>query len=365
MFRFVLAALTFLLVCLNTQAQTYLTYKNVAYDTISGVDEGLLSMDVYVPKGGRIELPVVMYVHGGGWQGGDKASVDSLAKAFTDSAWVFVSVNYRLAPACPPCDTITSSAVRATVEARDVAKAIAFVKARIGRYNGDGRRICLLGDEAGGHLVLLVSTNGEYLQAVGVDASTVRAVCSTGCPIYDVPQTIRFATGDERSLLLNAFGSDAVEQRRASPIHHLAEGHAYPPMLCYAGESATLRTRCNTFADSCVVHQRTITTSGIPNIDSIRVFFRAAVPLAPLSVQDAETASFVVRPNPVRDVITIDGMVGSGRITLLDMVGRELGAVDHVDGVVQFMLPHGLPSAMYVLRIEHAQRVVVQPVMVE
>lgn len=351
MIRSVLAALLGFLVCLNTQAQTYLTYKNVAYDTISGVDEGLLSMDVYVPRGGRIELPVVMYIHGGGWQGGDKANVDSLAKAFTDSAWVFVSLNYRLVPA--------------TVEARDVAKAIAVVKARIGRYNGDGRRICLLGDEAGGHLALLVCTNGEFLQTVGVDASTVRAVCSTGAPLYDVSRTIETATGDERSLFVNAFGSDTAEQRRVSPIDHLAEDHRYPPMLCYSGEAIPFRARLAAFADSCAAHERAIITDVIPNIDSIRVFFRAAVPLAPLSVQDDAITLLTVRPNPVHDVITIDGVVANSKVTVLDVLGRELGSMEHVDGSVQFVLPRGLPSSVVLVRYDHGARVVVQPVVIE
>jgi len=67
MCRSVLASLLGHFVCRSAHAQTFLTYKNVAYDTISGVDAaGLLSMDVYAPRGGRIELPVVMYVHGGG-----------------------------------------------------------------------------------------------------------------------------------------------------------------------------------------------------------------------------------------------------------------------------------------------------------
>ncbi|MBS1560808.1 MAG: alpha/beta hydrolase [Bacteroidetes bacterium] len=365
MIRSVLAALLGLVVCLNTQAQTFLTYKNVAYDTISGVDEGLLSMDVYVPKGGRIELPVVMFVHGGGWQGGDRSKVDSLAKAFTDSAWVFVSLNYRLAPACPPCDPTSPSAVRAPLQARDVAKAIAAVKARIGRYNGDGRRICLLGDEAGGHLALLVCTNGEFLQAVGVDASTVRALCSTGSPLYDVSRTIESTTGDERSLYVNAFGSDLAEQRRASPIDHLTEGHRYPPMLCYSGDAAALRGRLAAFADSCAAHERAIITDVIPNIDSIRVFFRAAVPLAPLSVQDDVTALLTVRPNPAHDVITIDGVVANSTITVLDVLGRALGSMEHVDGSVQFLLPRGLPSSVVFVRYEHKARVVVQPVMIE
>lgn len=365
MCRSVLASFLGLFVCLSASAQTFLTYKNVAYDTISGVNEGLLSVDVYVPRGGRIELPVVMYVHGGGWQGGDRANVDSLAKAFTDSAWVFVSVNYRLSPACPPCDLTSDTAVRSPMHARDVAKAIAFVKARIGRYNGDGRRICLLGDEAGGHAVLLVCTNGEFLESQGVAASNIRAACTTRALLYEVPRTIAASTGDERSLFLNAFGSDSVEHLRASPADHLQQAHTYPPLLCYSGMGDVEVQRLRAFSDSCLKYNRTLATAAVPNIDSIRVFFRAAVPLAPLWVDDADVTSYAVRPNPAHDVLTIDGMVAGGKITLLDLVGRERRTIECNEGTVQFMLPSGLPSAVYLLRCERGSRVAIHPIVIE
>lgn len=365
MFRFVLAALLSLVACCSMQAQTYLAYKNVAYDTISGVDERLLSMDVYVPKGGRIELPVVMYVHGGGWQGGDKANVDSLAKAFTDSAWVFVSVNYRLAPACPPCDTTSSTAVRATIEARDVAKAIAFVKARIGRYNGDGRRICLLGDEAGGHLALLVATNSEFLQAHGVASSNVKAVCTVATTLYNVPLSISTSTGSMHSLYLNAFGTDPVEYMRTSPADHLTEARSYAPLLCYSDTAAGGQGALSAFADSCMKAGRSIKTGTMANIDTIRVFFRAAVPLAPLSVHDGDVPPFTVRPNPARDVVTVDGVNAGGRLTLVDVVGREIQTMEHIEGTVRFTVPSGLPSAVYLLRYESGSQVVVQSIMIE
>src|SRR2546426_5373308 len=54
-------------------------------------------LDVYAPAGAK-ELPVVFWIHGGGWQSGDKSEINSKPRAFADRGFVFVSTNYRLLP---------------------------------------------------------------------------------------------------------------------------------------------------------------------------------------------------------------------------------------------------------------------------
>src|SRR5881398_979346 len=53
--------------------------------------------DVYAPPHAK-NLPVVFWIHGGGWQTGDKTSVQMKPKVFVDKGFVFVSTNYRLLP---------------------------------------------------------------------------------------------------------------------------------------------------------------------------------------------------------------------------------------------------------------------------
>src|SRR4051794_1911709 len=69
-------------------------------------------LDVYSPKGAK-DLPVVFWIHGGGWQTGDKKDVQVKPQWFNDKGFVFVSTNYRLLPAVDMGTLI-----------RDVAKAI-------------------------------------------------------------------------------------------------------------------------------------------------------------------------------------------------------------------------------------------------
>src|SRR5215471_18524545 len=55
------------------------------------------TLDVYAPAGGKGH-PVAVWIHGGGWQAGDKKDVQKKPQAFADKGFVFVSVNYRLLP---------------------------------------------------------------------------------------------------------------------------------------------------------------------------------------------------------------------------------------------------------------------------
>src|SRR5229473_5297645 len=54
-------------------------------------------LDIYSPRDAK-NLPVVFWIHGGGWQTGDKASVQIKPQAFVDKGFVFVSTNYQLLP---------------------------------------------------------------------------------------------------------------------------------------------------------------------------------------------------------------------------------------------------------------------------
>src|SRR5881227_3521883 len=54
-------------------------------------------LDVYAPAKGQ-KLPVVVWIHGGGWRAGDRSEVHHKPKAFVDKGYVFVSINYRLVP---------------------------------------------------------------------------------------------------------------------------------------------------------------------------------------------------------------------------------------------------------------------------
>ena len=94
-------------------------------------------LDVYAPKDAK-NLPVVFWIHGGGWQTGDKSSVQIKPQAFMDKGFVFVSTNYRLLP----------SVDMATI-VRDVAKSVRWVHDHVAEHGGDPKRLFVMGHSAG------------------------------------------------------------------------------------------------------------------------------------------------------------------------------------------------------------------------
>src|SRR6185369_9012506 len=100
-------------------------------------------LDVYSPREAK-NLPVVFWIHGGGWQTGDKTDVQIKPQAFMDKSFVFVSTNYRLMPSVDMA-TIVS----------DVAKSIRWVHDHIAEFGGDPKRLFIMGHSAGAQLAAL------------------------------------------------------------------------------------------------------------------------------------------------------------------------------------------------------------------
>ncbi len=83
-------------------------YRDIVYDD-SAEDTQFTSLDVYTPHAGAEDAPVMVFVHGGGFRVGDKASskdLDPKPEFFVSKlGYVFVSVNYRLLPEVPTSAT--------------------------------------------------------------------------------------------------------------------------------------------------------------------------------------------------------------------------------------------------------------------
>src|SRR5262245_26322931 len=117
--------LPLILVVLVSHARAQEAKKNIAYGR-EGHERQVL--DVYAPRDAK-NLPVVFWIHGGGWQQGDKNGVQLKPQAFVDKGFVFVSTNYRLLPDVD-MGTIT----------RDLAKSIRWTHEHIAQYGGDPNR---------------------------------------------------------------------------------------------------------------------------------------------------------------------------------------------------------------------------------
>ncbi len=152
--------------------------------------------------------PLVVYVHGGGWQRGNKDNATGKWKPvhFPGEGYGFASINYRLVPA-------------ATVEqqAADVAAALKALVDRAEALGIDRGRIVLMGHSAGAHLVALVGTDERYLKAAGLSFANVAGVIPIDGAAYDVAAQMKDGPGMMQRTYAQAFGTDPARQRALSP----------------------------------------------------------------------------------------------------------------------------------------------------
>jgi acetyl esterase/lipase len=207
----------------------------VQYDRIDGVAPELLSLDIHCPEAAG-PLPVIVYVHGGGWCFGDKGRVAHMASFFAGRGYILVSVNYRLSPDIRKRQVAAGveDHVRYPTHPRDVAKAFAWVHNNIARHGGNPERIGLIGHSAGGHLALLLGTDASFLAAEGLGLGDIRALCDLDAGSIDIPErysTIKREHPFFARCIVNAFGEDPKIWAKASPIHNVSPGKRIPPML--------------------------------------------------------------------------------------------------------------------------------------
>jgi acetyl esterase/lipase len=119
-------------------------------------------LDVYAPAGAK-NRPIVFWIHGGGWQKGDKKDMHAKPQAFTDKGYVFATTNYRFIP------NVTMQQI-----AGDVAKSIRWVYDHAAEYGGDPQTIVVMGWSAGAQLAALICTDGRYLEAERLALSNVK-----------------------------------------------------------------------------------------------------------------------------------------------------------------------------------------------
>ena len=107
-----------------------------------------LTLDVLRLRRARIR-PAILFVHGGGWRGGDKRDFRGLGEGFARRGYVSILLNYRL---------LTDTGNRFPAQLDDVQRAVRWVRANADRYGIAPQRIGALGASAGGHLVALLGT---------------------------------------------------------------------------------------------------------------------------------------------------------------------------------------------------------------
>jgi acetyl esterase/lipase len=135
---------------------------NIVYKTVAGVQ---IKLDLFFSSAAGTR-PLIIWVHGGGWQSGDKSNCLPNRLNVTGRGYHVACINYRL-----------SGQAIFPAQIEDVKSAIVFLRTRAAQYRLDPQRFAIWGSSAGGHLAALAgTTSGEQLFTTNPGASTVQAV---------------------------------------------------------------------------------------------------------------------------------------------------------------------------------------------
>ena len=201
-------------------------------------------LDIYFPeKRADKPLPLLIWIHGGGWSGGSKAECPFVKQL--QRGYVAASIEYRF-----------SQKAKFPAQIQDCQAAIRWLRANAAKYSIDPERIGVSGASAGGHLSALVGTSGgtNAFPAIGgneVQSDRVQAVCDIFGPTdfwtvisqadadKNVKNIFKWNNGDPYSNLIGGkLGEDKEKCDAVSPVHYVSKGD--PPFLILHGDRDAL-----------------------------------------------------------------------------------------------------------------------------
>jgi acetyl esterase/lipase len=215
----------------GTKVIPNLVYKHAA--------DRALMLDLYLPTESAGPFPVIVYIHGGGWERGSKHQCPALG--MVAKGFAVASVDYRFSQEAP---------FPAQIE--DCKAAVRWLRANATRYDLDPDRFGVWGTSAGGHLAALLGTSGGVKELEGTGdnlqySSRVQAVCAVAAPtdlsqfetgpgeadaISAGPPPTRRAQEAVRSLL-GGLKDESAHAAVASPITYVSKDD--PPFLIIQG----------------------------------------------------------------------------------------------------------------------------------
>lgn len=209
-------------------------HGNIAYNNDT-LPKHLL--DIYLPPNAKGKVPLIVFVHGGGWIGNDKyADIGYMKNTVAEiikSGYALASIDYRFA---------TQAIFPAQIQ--DCNRAVSFLYDNAEKYGFDKERFVLMGFSAGGHLATFqgLSNNDQiddfFMPATSRDFSFTAVV-----DFYGPSELILFPGANDpkspEALLIGAAPLDRPDlAKTASPTTYIDEND--PPFLIIHGEKDDL-----------------------------------------------------------------------------------------------------------------------------
>lgn len=159
-------------------------------------------------------IPIIVWVHGGGWTGGSAEIDRPLAQYFAELGFLVFNINYTLAPPSGVAfPNISLPATPYAVGPNDVKAFIDYLKANVHIMNGDTSKISIAGSSAGGHLALHQATRPD-------NSTQFRCVISVAGPSHLTPYKDIVNYPVTRAIMLNVFGDSTSFLNNSSPVYN-------------------------------------------------------------------------------------------------------------------------------------------------
>lgn len=216
--------------------------ENLIYSPLEGS-----VLDIYYPETIGKPLPVILWIHGGGYIGGSKDMRKHYGMALANAGYVVANIDYALAPEqLYPGPIVQANA------------ALEYLQSHVAQYGGDMSRIFVGGDSAGAQIssqLVAAATNPALAAAVGIspaiDSSALRGAILF-CGLYNM-ETVRATAYPRIDLFLNTYtGTERFETfgriDELSTVGHITE--AYPPAFISAGDADRLASQSVELAEA-------------------------------------------------------------------------------------------------------------------
>ncbi|HWE94101.1 MAG TPA: alpha/beta hydrolase [Tepidisphaeraceae bacterium] len=215
-------------------------FPNLEYAAVNGKS---LLLDLYLPDKADLPVPVILFVHGGAWQAGDRH--DRQAVPLVTKGYAVASIDYRL-----------SEEALFPAQIHDCKAAVRWLRAHAKAYGLDPAHIGAWGTSAGGHLVALLGTTGDVKELEGDEgnleySSRVQAVCDWFGPTdltkmdeqsakSGVPSRMHHNAPDapEAKLIGGPVADNKEKAAKANPITYVSKDD--PPFLIMHGDKDPL-----------------------------------------------------------------------------------------------------------------------------
>jgi len=218
--------------------QNYTARPNLQYANINGIS---LQLDLYTPNNQTAPTPLIIWIHGGGWQGGSRTlGPNSFQLRQANRGYAVASISYRL-----------SGVAKFPAQIYDVKTAVRWLRANSATYNLDPNKFAAWGSSAGGHLAALLGTSSaagfieDFSTGNLTQNSKVQAVLDWFGPTdliqmdaHALPCSVichNCADSPESAFIGCPLTVCRQKARRTNPLRYLDPNFSYPPFLIMHG----------------------------------------------------------------------------------------------------------------------------------